>query len=114
MSELGFVRSHQSTIAILQRISDVGLLVGTLWLSVWLTVYPWSDQYSVAALGGALLYFLLAEINGMYPLWRGASFLYELKCVIWTWFWVIQAFLLVAFVTKLSTEYSRQAMLTWF
>jgi len=45
---------------------------------------------------------------------RGASFLYELKCVIWTWFWVVQAFLLIAFVTKLSTDYSRQAMLTWF
>ncbi|KHD11778.1 hypothetical protein PN36_02690 [Candidatus Thiomargarita nelsonii] len=115
MSELGFVRSpQQSTIAILQRLSDMGLLVGTLWLSVWLTVYPWSEQYSVAALGGALLYFFLSEINGMYASWRGASFLYELKCVIWTWFWVIQAFLLVAFVTKLSTEYSRQAMLTWF
>jgi putative colanic acid biosynthesis UDP-glucose lipid carrier transferase len=114
VSELGFVRSHQSTIAILQRISDVGLLVGTLWLSVWLTVYPWSDQYSVAALGGALLYYLLAEMNGMYASWRGTSFLYELKCVAWTWFWVVQAFLLVAFVAKVSTEYSRQAMLTWF
>jgi len=114
MSEPGFVRSHQSTIAILQRLSDMGLLVGTLWLSVWLTVYPWSEQYSVAALGAALLYFLLAEINGMYASWRGASFLYELKCVIWTWFWVVQAFLLVAFVAGSLAEYSRQAMLTWF
>jgi len=58
MSELGFVRSHQSTIAILQRLSDMGLLVGTLWLSVWLTVYPWSDQYSVAALGVAVFFII--------------------------------------------------------
>lgn len=114
MSEVGLVRSHQSSIALLQRLSDVGLLVGTLWLSVWLTGYSWSDHYSVAALAGALLYYLLAEINGMYGSWRGASFSQEMKCFAWTWFWVIQAFLLTAFMGKVSAAYSRQAILTWF
>jgi putative colanic acid biosynthesis UDP-glucose lipid carrier transferase len=115
MSHVGLIRSPQSTIGIIQRISDAGLLLGTLWLSVWLSGYPWSDRYSIAALGGVLLYYFLAEMNGLYASWRSsASLSWELKLVAWSWFWVVQAFLLATFVAKVSAEYSRQAMLTWF
>ncbi|MCK5665732.1 MAG: undecaprenyl-phosphate glucose phosphotransferase [Thiotrichaceae bacterium] len=114
MSEVGLVRFHQSGFALLQRISDIGLLAGTLWLSVWLTGSLWSDHYGVAALAGVVLYYLLAEMNGMYASWRGTSFSQEMRCFAWCWFWVIQVFLLTTFVGKISATYSRQAILTWF
>jgi len=110
----GFIRSHQSTISLIQFLSDTGLLAGTLWLSVYLSGYPWSDRYSIAALGGVLLYYLLAQMNGLYVYWRSADLSWELKQLAWSWLWVVLVFLLLAFVAKVSTEYSRQVMLTWF
>ncbi len=114
VSQQGFIRSYQSTIGLIQRLSDMLLIMATLWLSVWLTGYSWSEQYAVVALGGALVYYFLAEMNGMYASWRGASFLLEFKYMIWTWLWVVPIFLLIAFVIKVSSVYSRQAILTWF
>ena len=110
----GFIRSHQSTVSLIQFLSDTGLLAGTLWLSVYLSGYPWSDRYTIAALGGVLLYYLLAEMNGLYVYWHSASLSWELKQLAWSWLWVVLVFLLLAFVAKVSTEYSRQVMLTWF
>lgn len=110
----GLIRSNQSTIGIIQRLSDVVLLLGTLWLSVWLSGYLWGDNYEVAALGGVLGYYFLAELNGLYSSWRTSSFYSELNSVLEIWFWVVVGFLLIAFVGKISISYSRQAMLTWF
>ena len=57
VSQQGFIRSYQSTIGLIQRLSDMLLIMATLWLSVWLTGYSWSEQYAVVALGGALVYY---------------------------------------------------------
>jgi len=96
----------------IQFLSDTGLLAGTLWLSVYLSGYPWSDKYSIAALGGMLLYYLLAEMNGLYIYWHNTNLSWELKQIAWTWLWVVIVFLLLAFVAK--ADYSHRVMLTWF
>ena len=108
------IRTHEpSIIGIIARFSDAVLLAGTLWLSVWLTEYSWSDAYSIAVLGGVLLYYFLAEINGVYAS-SPSSFLWEIKGIAWSWFGVVQVFLLATFMAKISVNYSRQAILTWF
>jgi len=108
------VRSHQSTLVIIQRISDALLLLGTLGLSVWLSGNQWSIREEIATLMAVLLFYLIAEINGLYASGRGSNYSLELNSVIWTWFWVVVILLLVGFVTKVSATYSRQVMLTWF
>jgi putative colanic acid biosynthesis UDP-glucose lipid carrier transferase len=114
VSQVGFIRTHQSTIDVIQRFSDAGLLVGTLWLSVWLSGYQWAEREEVAALAGVLVFYFLAEMNGLYASWRSTSFSSELRCLIWTLFWMVLILLLFAFVGKVSEAYSRQVMLTWF
>jgi putative colanic acid biosynthesis UDP-glucose lipid carrier transferase len=114
VSQVGFIRSYQSSIAIIQRLSDALLLVGTLWLSVWLSGNQWSSREEIAALMAVLMFYFIAEINGLYASWRGSNSSLELNSLVWTWFWVVVILLLVGFVTKVSTTYSRQTMLTWF
>ena len=114
MSQIGLIRSHQPTIAIIQRLSDALLLVGTLWLSVWLSGNEWSSREEIAALIAVLMFYFIAEINGLYTSWRGSNSLLELNAMIWTWFWVVVILLLMGFATKVSANYSRQTMLTWF
>lgn len=114
MSQVGFIRSHQSTIGIIQRLSDAVLLLATLRLSVWLSGYQWGSRENFAILIAVLAFYLFAEINGLYASWRGASDSLELSSVIWTWFWVVLILLLVSFVSKILETYSRQVMLTWF
>ncbi len=114
MSQLGFIRTHQSVVDIIQRLSDALLLVGTLWLSVWLSDYQWGEREGVAALAGVLVFYFLAEMNGLYDSWRGASVSLELRYLLWSWFWTVLILLLFAFITKVSELYSRQIMLIWF
>jgi putative colanic acid biosynthesis UDP-glucose lipid carrier transferase len=108
------VRSYQSTFAIIQRFSDALLLVGTLWLSVWLSDNQWSSREEMAALTAVLSFYFFAEINGLYSSWHSSNSSLKLNCVAWSWFWVVVILLLIGFVTKISTTYSRQVMLIWF
>ncbi|MCK5521807.1 MAG: hypothetical protein KAI83_01620 [Thiomargarita sp.] len=108
------IHSHQSVISFIQHLSDIGIIFLTLQFTIWLFGYHWYADYTKAALTGMLLYYLIAEINGLYISWRGASISLELKSIIWTWFWVIVILLLIAFVTKESATYSRMAILSWF
>ena len=108
------IRSYQSIICIIQRFSDVVLLLGVLWLSVWFSNYSWSEKYAIVALLGTILYYLIAEISGLYTLWHGTRFSSELNHIIWIWLGAVMTLLLIAFVSKISANYSRQAMLTWF
>jgi hypothetical protein len=51
----------------------VAVIVGVLLASVTLYRPAWDPKYSMAALMAAILFFLLAEIAGLYRPWRGET-----------------------------------------
>jgi len=108
------IQSYKSGFGIIARFSDALLLLGTLCLSVWLSGNQWSSRDEIVVLMAVLMFYLFAEINGLYASWRGSGSSLKVRHIIWTWFLVVVVLLLIGFVAKVSATYSRQVMLTWF
>jgi len=57
----------------LSKALDAVVIVAVLFASVTLYRPAWDPLYSMAALVAAMLFFLLAEIAGLYRPWRGET-----------------------------------------
>jgi len=114
MGTEGLIRSNHAAFAVFQRIADGLVVGGALVVLSYLFDVPWSFEYGVAGLVAVLLFFTLAEMQGLYATWRGASLLTEAARVGYAWFWVLLGLLFIAYATKTSESFSRRVMLTWF
>ncbi|MDQ2642793.1 MAG: undecaprenyl-phosphate glucose phosphotransferase [Myxococcota bacterium] len=113
-SKPGWARSHQSSFSILQRLGDALLIIGTQYLSVVLHGEEWDTKNALAATVAVVAFYLAAEMNGLYRSWRGQPFRNESITVLSTWFVTVPVLLFVAFVAKLSAEFSRVTAGIWF
>ncbi|HOU94804.1 MAG TPA: hypothetical protein PLU22_27325, partial [Polyangiaceae bacterium] len=110
----GILKSHASEISALIRLVDAIVVFGTYWVTS--TVYApgsWSRQELIAALVAVVVFFLAAEMNGLYRSWRGSDLRQEGFRVVSSWAASVGALLFVAFLAKASAEYSRVATIAW-
>src|SRR5690606_5950070 len=79
-------------------------------------LYPeaWDTEKTLAATLAVIAFYLIGEMNGLYRSWRGQPFRNEAFQVLSTWFVTIPVLLCLAFMAKVSAEYSRIITLTWF
>lgn len=110
----GFIRPHQSKIALVYRLGDAFLLVLSLYLSCWLFDRPWTDSYGLAALLAAIFLVIFSAQNELYRSWRLFRVHKELFLLGRVWGYVLVALLLTAFITKVTDEYSRLVISSWF
>ena len=113
-SRPGLLRSHQSTLLILQRACDAILIVGGEYIACRLYPEAWDTEKTLAATLAVIAFYLIGEMNGLYRSWRGQPFRNEAFQVLSTWFLTIPVLLYLAFMAKVSAEYSRIITLTWF
>jgi len=73
-----------------------------------------TEHYLIAAGAAIVIYYLLAEIAGLYRSWRGVSVHREAAGVFFVWSFTLAILLALGFATKRSAEFSRLEMLTWF
>ena len=112
--ERGNLRSHVSSLEIIFQAFDIVWVVGCLLFASWLNRFPWNPHFSFLAVFAVLFFHSLARQNGLYRSWRVTSLGKEIREVIFSWGFVVLLVLLVAFLTKLSGEYSRRVFITWF
>jgi len=110
----GSIRYHQSKVSLVQRFVDACIIFLTVWISRWIFDVPWVETYNVAALIAVSLMILFSAQNDLYRSWRVFAFAKELFQLLIVWFYVVVGLLLIAFITKTTTEYSRLAVTTWF
>lgn len=114
MPSHGLLLQHESDIDILRRIIDGLIIVGSLVLASWLYNTPWTDKYSIAAILGLILFYLLSKINYVYTASRYRSMTQEIKPIIITWVGVISGLLIFAYMAKVTADYSRVTLGLWF
>ena len=114
MTNQGHIRRHESDIDILRRIIDGLIIIGSLILASWLYNTPWSDKYTIAAILGLVLFYLLSKINYVYTASRYRSMTQEIKPIIITWVGVISGLLILAYMAKITADYSRVTLGLWF
>ena len=111
----GLLKEYASALSFVARIFDVlCILLGAALAYAWrFDQWPMPVQYRVAVILAVLLALILFSASGIYQSWRGKSWLHQAKVVSISWFGVVIALILIAFLTKTSTEFSRQWLVAW-
>ncbi|MDD9941131.1 MAG: undecaprenyl-phosphate glucose phosphotransferase [Myxococcales bacterium] len=113
-SERGIIRPHAQQVDFTARFADAGMIALTLWGAAALYPEPWDHRHSTGAALGVVVFYLVAQANGLYRPWRSEPMKREIGKLWATWAFSVPMLLLLAFLTKTSHEYSRQVMLSWF
>jgi len=109
----GPLRERSSGIAAVQRILDVVIIVGGLYLSSAVFQGPWTLTYTMTAGIAGAAFLLLAEFNGLYRAPSTVRLSTELVQLTITWVLVFCGLLSLAFATKTSAVFSRVIILSW-
>ena len=114
MAQAGLLRPHQSRITLMQRVLDVVIIAGTLYLATLIPRVVESQVYLNLALLAVVAFTFIGEFGGLYSSWRGSSVGAEVMRTWWCWTLVTVILLGVGFATKTSVVYSRMAVTLWF
>ncbi len=107
---------HQNWLArdLVHRILDAGCVLAGMAIGARLTLGPLTErQFAIGALA-AILYFLTAEISGMYRNWRGVSVEREVTCAVFTWSFTWLFMMAAAFLTGYPHGLAAVALWAWF
>ena len=96
------------------RLSDALCIVGGLAVAVVRGRTTTVDHYIIAAAVAIIVYYLLAEMGGLYRSWRGVSAHREAVGVLFGWGCTLVVLLALGFITQHTGEFSRISMLAWF
>lgn len=107
------INQNWSLRGVCYHLADAASIIAGLLISFQHELATTIDHYVIAAALAIIVYYLLAEIGDMYRNWYGVSEHREAigTLVCWGCTWVI--LVLVAFVTKHSTEFSRISTFEW-
>jgi putative colanic acid biosynthesis UDP-glucose lipid carrier transferase len=97
----------------LSKLIDALAVIGTLAASVALYTPSWDAKYALAALLGAMVFFLLGEIGGLYRPWRGETVRRQFFQIAAIWAGTLFFLLLLAYALKVSGVYSRVTVGSW-
>ena len=110
----GLLRSYHSGISVFQRLIDAGLVCGTLWISHMLYGVSISDHNIVSVVLAVSCFYFIAEAKGLYASWRMGGLVVEITDLVLAWGMVIVVLVMLAFMSKTSTNFSRLVVMTWF
>jgi putative colanic acid biosynthesis UDP-glucose lipid carrier transferase len=74
----------------------------------------WDGKRILSVVLAVIVFALLSELLGVYRSWRISSLVIEIRSVVSIWGVTIFLLLMLAFVTKTSSQFSRAELLTWF
>jgi putative colanic acid biosysnthesis UDP-glucose lipid carrier transferase len=107
------IRQHHSSLGVVQRISDVAFIGGSLYLSQWIVQQPYNSRNPSALLATCLIFVLCGEVLGIYRKDRCNTPSRELTSVLANW--VVSLCLLagVAFFAREGYDFARGGMVAW-
>jgi putative colanic acid biosysnthesis UDP-glucose lipid carrier transferase len=79
------LRANSALIWLVQRVLDCGVILASGWLLAQLCRTPWDTPQILLGTGSAVLYQLVAEINGVYESFRTRNLRQELSQTLWSW-----------------------------
>lgn len=108
------LRPYQSGISVFQRLIDAGLICAALWLSHRLYGVEIANHNIVSAILAVSCFYFIAEAQGLYVSWRTGGLVAEIADLALAWGMVIVILVMLAFMSKTSTDFSRLVVMTWF
>jgi len=112
------ITQHASLLTIVLRLCDSVGIVGAAYLSARLAGGEAGHSTLAAAVSASVLFFLAAEVTGLYRSWHGVSGERELLCAFGTWTLVVPVLSVVGFSCDLlstaTRELTRAGIVAWF
>ena len=113
----GLLKEYAGALSFVARTFDaLCILLGALLAYTWrfgFNSWPMPANYQTAILLGLLFTLTLFSVSGIYHSWRGKSWLHQAQTITLAWFSVVALLIIVSFLTKTSTLFSRQWMIVW-
>jgi putative colanic acid biosysnthesis UDP-glucose lipid carrier transferase len=111
----GLLQEYAHALSIVARLIDIFCILLGAFVAYYIKFESFSvpSQYQIAILIGVLLAVIVFSSSGIYSSWRGKRWLHQARIVTMTWLVVVVALIILAFMTKSSTEFSRQWMAMW-
>ncbi len=118
MSAAPRVHQFRSILEIVPRLTDIACIAGSLLLAERLVGRGAGQELWIAVATAAVLYYLLAEVTGLFRSWDGVSADREVTCAAVTWALTVPMFLAIGFVAGkfdgAQATLSRRVLLAWF
>ena len=110
----GWIRIHQSSLAIVYRLLDVLLIFSMLLLCLQVFDHKLGKDWLIIGLMAVAGFAFLAESVELYRSWRGESYRRVLTVTTVAWVSVCGLLLLIGYFSKLGADYSRLVIGSWF
>jgi putative colanic acid biosynthesis UDP-glucose lipid carrier transferase len=111
---MNFLRSHSGLVAVIQRLLDAGLIAAALYATSTALEHEWNLLLTLAAALAILVFGIVGEARRLYSSWRLATLDEEYGSVFVTWSAAAATVIVAAFLAKVSSNYSRLALVSWF
>ncbi|MFC4700834.1 undecaprenyl-phosphate glucose phosphotransferase [Glaciecola siphonariae] len=110
----GIIKDNSNTFGSVYRLIDICIIHLSIYLSTALYAQPYSREYFMLALLGALGFALIAESFALYRSWRVGTFKEITFYTFVSWALSGALVLIGLFFTKMSDDYSRVVLAIWF
>lgn len=114
MGSQGLVKPHSPALNLLMRLVDAGLIALTHYVAIVIYGEVWLDMHTTATVLAVVVHHLVAQWLGLYSAWRGRRITPETARVFLSMSITWAVLLMLAFVAKVSEDYSRAISLLWF
>ena len=109
----GLLRPQSSALTLLQRIVDVVIIALGMLFAMSIRQLKVDADYLLLMCLACLIFMILAEIQWLYRLWGSEKLMDEFLSVISVWFTVVLFLVVLGFVTKTTSMYSRVLLSIW-
>lgn len=110
----GLLRPYHSIVSLIQRLLDTVLICVALWIAHELYGVHINHSNVVLLVLAVTLFYGFAEAKEIYGSWRMGSLVVEIADLVIAWSMVVVVLVLLAFMTKTSSNFSRLVVMTWF
>ncbi len=108
------IHPHWSWSDTVHRCTDTVVIALGLVVAQWWGAAERSDHALAAGAACVVIYYLIAEMTGLYRSWRGVATERELSCTLVTWVTTLPAAMVVGFAFGYESQMSRMVAFIWF
>jgi putative colanic acid biosynthesis UDP-glucose lipid carrier transferase len=108
------IRQTHSALPTIQHLCDGLAVCCTLPVAQWLLFQPLNDRTWVAGFAAAFMFFVVAELLGLYRLFRGRTPDVEIVAICLAWSTTLLLLAGFGFATRMGETFARSSVLVWF
>ncbi|GAB1259757.1 undecaprenyl-phosphate glucose phosphotransferase [Aurantivibrio plasticivorans] len=107
------IRPFEAELNFASRLLDMAIIGFSFWLACYIQSEVWRNEYTVGAVIAGIVFYLTAQISGLYRAAPSGKMFALVQRVALAWGAAFLVVVLYAFASKTSEEHSRRVMMTW-